>query len=148
MLHSQCMSFGNGLICLLTKCRLRDPGFLYIFRRSRSGSLVLLRHIKQIVGLSPRNLTQTEAIASEKVSPLSSRGIGFCLLGRGAVGSISATSAVRFCGAQVREGAPSSASQTAITVLIAAIRRLYSFSTVVPGRVRTLSISVIYYSII
>jgi hypothetical protein len=28
MLHSQCMSLGNGLICLLTKCRLRDPGFL------------------------------------------------------------------------------------------------------------------------
>lgn len=63
ILHSQCISLANGLICMLTKCRLRDPGFLYIFRRSFSGSLALPRHMKHIVGLSSRDLTQTEAMA-------------------------------------------------------------------------------------
>lgn len=148
MLHSQCMSFGNGLICLLTKCRLRDPGFLYVCSRLHSGSLALPRQIKHIVGLSFGHLTQTEAMAREKVSSFLSEGVDFCLLGRGAAGGVSIASAGRFCGARGREGAPSSASQTAITALIAAIRRSYSFSVVVPGMVSTLSISVICCGVI
>lgn len=63
ILHLQCISFGNSLICLLTKYRLREPGFLYILRRSFSGSPELPRQIKQIVGRDFSVLTQTEAIA-------------------------------------------------------------------------------------
>jgi hypothetical protein len=142
------MLFGNSLIYLLTKCRLRDLEFLYILRRSLCGSLGLLSQIKQIVSLSIRDLTQTKAIASEKVSSLLYKGIKFYLLGRGAAGGILIALAERFWVTRGREGAPSSILYTAITTLIIAIRRLYSFLTVVPSIVRIVSIRVIYYSVI
>ena len=55
----------------------RGLGFLYIFRRSLSSSLALLRYIKHIDGLSSRDLTQTEVMAWENLSSVLSKGIDF-----------------------------------------------------------------------